>query len=104
MTKTMSFAAVHFTVAFSVAYLVSGSALVGGAIAQVVGENAGDLNWEVSAEATKGTQENIRRLTAGEMEFALANAAISAASASTLRTSDLYCRRLSSPRATRFWR
>ena len=35
MTKTMSFAAVHFTVAFSVGYLISGSLLVGGAIALV---------------------------------------------------------------------
>ena len=51
--------------------------VVGGAIAQVVSKNVEDLNWEVSAEATKGTQENIRRLTRGELEFALANAAIS---------------------------
>jgi len=35
MTKTMSFAAVHFTVAFAVGYLMSGSMLVGGAIALV---------------------------------------------------------------------
>jgi uncharacterized membrane protein len=35
MTKTISFAAVHFTVAFSVAYAMSGSFLVGGAIALV---------------------------------------------------------------------
>ena len=35
MTKTISFAVVHFTVAFSVAYLMSGSLLVGGAIALV---------------------------------------------------------------------
>ncbi len=35
MTKTFSFAVVHFTVAFSVAYLLSGSLLVGGAIALV---------------------------------------------------------------------
>ena len=35
MTKTMSFAAVHFTVAFSVGYLLTGSILVGGAIALV---------------------------------------------------------------------
>jgi uncharacterized membrane protein len=35
MSKTMSFAAMHFTVAFSVAYLLSGSVLVGGAIALV---------------------------------------------------------------------
>ena len=35
MTKTFSFAAVHFTVAFTVGYLLSGSLLVGGAIALV---------------------------------------------------------------------
>jgi uncharacterized membrane protein len=35
MTKTMSFAAVHFTVAFSVGYVMTGSVLVGGAIAMV---------------------------------------------------------------------
>ncbi|WP_260293027.1 DUF2061 domain-containing protein [Sedimenticola hydrogenitrophicus] len=35
MTKTFTFAAVHFSVAFSVAYLLTGSLLVGGAIALV---------------------------------------------------------------------
>ena len=35
MIKTMSFAAVHFGVAFSVAYLLTGSWLVGSAIALV---------------------------------------------------------------------
>ena len=35
MNKTMSFAIVHFSVAFSVAYLMSGSILVGGSIALV---------------------------------------------------------------------
>jgi uncharacterized membrane protein len=35
MSKTMSFAAVHFTVAFTVGYLMTGSVLVGGAIALV---------------------------------------------------------------------
>jgi uncharacterized membrane protein len=35
MARTMSFAAVHFTVAFTVGYLMSGSLLVGGAIALV---------------------------------------------------------------------
>ncbi|MGB5279389.1 MAG: DUF2061 domain-containing protein [Gammaproteobacteria bacterium] len=35
MTKTMSFAVVHFTVAFSVAYVLSGNVLIGGAIALV---------------------------------------------------------------------
>ncbi|MEJ2392944.1 MAG: DUF2061 domain-containing protein [Gammaproteobacteria bacterium] len=35
MTKTMSFAIVHFSVAFSVGYVMTGSVLVGGAIALV---------------------------------------------------------------------
>lgn len=35
MTKTMTFAIVHFTVAFTVGYLMTGSMLVGGAIALV---------------------------------------------------------------------
>ena len=35
MNKTMSFAAVHFTVVFSVGYLMTDSVLVGGAIALV---------------------------------------------------------------------
>ena len=33
--KTMSFAAVHFTVAFTVGYLLTGSVLVGGTMALV---------------------------------------------------------------------
>ena len=35
MTKTASFAIVHFTVAFTVGYALTGSMLVGGAIALV---------------------------------------------------------------------
>jgi uncharacterized membrane protein len=35
MKKTLSFAAVHFSVAFSVGYAMTGSAAVGGAIALV---------------------------------------------------------------------
>lgn len=35
MTKTASFAAVHFTVAFTVAYLLTGSVAVGGLVALV---------------------------------------------------------------------
>ena len=35
MTKTVSFAAVHFSVAFTVAYIMSGSIVIGGAIALV---------------------------------------------------------------------
>lgn len=50
---------------------------VGNAIANVVDTNKGDLNWVVSPQGTKGTQENIRKLEAGEIEFGMANAAIS---------------------------
>lgn len=35
MKKTASFAIIHFTVAFTVAYVMSGSILIGGAIALV---------------------------------------------------------------------
>lgn len=35
MTKTLSFACIHFCVAFSVGYLMTGSVMVGGAIALV---------------------------------------------------------------------
>ena len=35
MYKTLTFAILHFSVAFSVAYLISGSVLVGGAIALI---------------------------------------------------------------------
>ena len=51
--------------------------VVGGAISEVLNENRGREKWEVTAEATKGSQENIRRLARGEMELALSNAAIS---------------------------
>lgn len=50
--------------------------VVGSAIAEVVGSHAPGNRWQITAEATKGTQENVRRLDKGEIEFALANAAI----------------------------
>lgn len=52
---------------------------IGGAIADVVSRNMADQNWEVTAEGTKGSQENIRLLVSADsnLEFALANAAIS---------------------------
>jgi len=51
--------------------------VVGGALAEVLNAHPGAANWQVTAEATKGTQENLRRLDSGELDFALANAAIS---------------------------
>ncbi len=50
--------------------------VVGGALSEVVQQHNSAAGWQVTAEATKGTQENIRRLAAGELDFALANAAI----------------------------
>ncbi|MDD3450297.1 MAG: DUF2061 domain-containing protein [Gammaproteobacteria bacterium] len=35
MTKTLSFAVMHFTIAFAVAYLLTGDLVVGGAVALV---------------------------------------------------------------------
>jgi TRAP transporter TAXI family solute receptor len=53
--------------------------VVGGALAEVLDAHPGDpagSRWRVTAEATKGTQENIRRLDRRELDFALANSAI----------------------------
>ncbi|MEM6797049.1 MAG: TAXI family TRAP transporter solute-binding subunit, partial [Acidobacteriota bacterium] len=50
--------------------------VVGGALAEVANQFGSDLGWEVTAEATQGSQENIRRLSAGELDFAMSNAAI----------------------------
>jgi TRAP transporter TAXI family solute receptor len=49
---------------------------VGGALSDVLNQFGGEFGWQVTAESTKGTQENIRRLSAGDLDFALANAAI----------------------------
>jgi len=50
--------------------------VVGGALSEVLQTHPGPISWQVTAEATKGTQENIRRLAGGELDLALANAAI----------------------------
>ena len=50
--------------------------VVGGALSEVLQAHSADESWQVTAEATKGSQENIRRLTSGELNLALANAAI----------------------------
>jgi TRAP transporter TAXI family solute receptor len=49
--------------------------VVGGALAEVLNARP-DEGWRVTAEATSGSQENIRRLATGELDFALSNAAI----------------------------
>lgn len=48
---------------------------VGSALAEVL-NGAPDHNWQANAEATSGSQENIRRLVQGELDFALSNSAI----------------------------
>jgi len=57
MTKTLSFAVVHFSVAFSVAYALTGSVLVGGAIALVepaINTVAYHLHEQVWARVQRG--------------------------------------------------
>ena len=49
---------------------------VGNAISSVVEANKGELKWVVTSQGTKGTQENIRKLESGDIEFGMANAAI----------------------------
>ena len=64
------------------AFLSMGTAPVGGAfypVGTALGEvlnNHGDGQWKVTAKATKGTQENIRRLDKGDLQLALANSSI----------------------------
>lgn len=49
--------------------------VVGGALAEVLNAQAGH-SWNVTAESTSGSQENIRRLATGELDFAVSNSAI----------------------------
>jgi hypothetical protein len=49
--------------------------VVGGALAEVLNSQEQE-SWNVTAEATSGSQENIRRLATGELDFAISNAAI----------------------------
>lgn len=49
--------------------------VVGGALAEVLNAQESET-WSVTGEATSGSQENIRRLATGELDFALSNAAI----------------------------
>lgn len=50
--------------------------VVGSALAEVINETGVANGFSVTAEATSGSQENIRRLATGELDFALSNAAI----------------------------
>lgn len=50
--------------------------VVGGALTEVLNDRSGHPDWRFTAEATKGSKENIRRLVSGELDLALSNAAI----------------------------
>lgn len=50
--------------------------VVGGAVSEVLGQYGSEYGWQVTSEATMGSQENIRRLASGELDVALSNAAI----------------------------
>jgi len=50
--------------------------VVGSALSEVINEFGSDFGFSVTAEATSGSQENIRRLVSGELDFALSNSAI----------------------------
>ena len=50
--------------------------VVGSALSEVMNENGASFGWSVTAESTSGSQENIRRLDTGELDFAMSNAAI----------------------------
>ena len=49
---------------------------VGNAISSVVEANKGESNWVVAPQGTKGTQENIRKLESGDIQFGMSNAGI----------------------------
>ena len=50
--------------------------VVGGALSEALNERGSEEAWDVNSEATSGSQENIRRLTSGEIDLALSNAAV----------------------------
>jgi len=50
--------------------------VVGQAIAEVLNNHVGTINWKLQSKGTKGSQQNIRQLQQGELQLALSNAAI----------------------------
>lgn len=64
MRKTLSFAAVHFCVAFAVGYAMSGSVLVGGALA-LVEPACNTVAFHLHERAWRRLERNAPRMTAG---------------------------------------
>ena len=50
--------------------------VIGSALAEVLNEFGTGFGWTTTAEATSGSQENIRRLDTGKLDFAMSNAGI----------------------------
>lgn len=50
--------------------------VVGGALGEVLNALSEEQNWQVTAESTMGSQENISRLVQGDLDLAMSNAAI----------------------------
>ncbi|MGI9518235.1 MAG: TAXI family TRAP transporter solute-binding subunit [Pirellulaceae bacterium] len=50
---------------------------VGSSVAETLNTNKGDAEWKAQAKTSKGSQENIRKLTSGEFQLAVSNSAIS---------------------------
>ena len=51
--------------------------VVGGALADILNSHRGMNQWKVQIKGSKGSQENIRRLTSGEFQLGMCNSAIS---------------------------
>lgn len=72
MAKTITFAVMHFSIAFSVAYLITGSLLVGGLVAIVepaintVAFYFHELVWNKFQQADMGTEFSQAIQSAGE--------------------------------------
>jgi TRAP transporter TAXI family solute receptor len=50
---------------------------VGEAISSVLNQHKGENTWKLQPKGTKGSQQNIRELAAGDLQLAMSNAAIS---------------------------
>ena len=50
--------------------------VVGGALSDTLNEYKGESGWKVTAESTGGSMENIRRISQGDIQFAISNSSI----------------------------
>ncbi len=84
MKKTMTFAVMHFSVAFTVAYLLTGSVVVGGAVAlvepaintvafyfhEMVWKKVEEKEGVVNEQSDDSTQQLSSRFSNNEINFA----------------------------------